>query len=173
MIIKRFSQKKGKQPKRSAKFLELDITSLLDILVILLVFLLKNFNASDLEINLMKGLKIPLSQSRKLGSNAVIVTVNNKYDLYIASKLISNLKDSDNEVIAPLYDELSKIKSEVDEHSKNIAMTDLNKLNAQKVTKVNLVFDERLPYESLRRVMHTASVAGYPEFKFIVQGNYQ
>ena len=38
--------------------------------------------------------------------------------------------------------------------------------------KVNIVLDQSLPYSVLRKVMHTSALAGFPEFKFIVQGNH-
>ena len=65
------------QKSRSKKEpLDLDITSLLDVLVILLVFLLKSYNASDLKLNLVKDLVVPNSDARTLGHHAVIVQVN-------------------------------------------------------------------------------------------------
>ena len=38
--------------------------------------------------------------------------------------------------------------------------------------RVNIVLDQSLPYQVLRQVMHTSALAGFPEFKFIVQGNF-
>lgn len=52
---------------------DIDITSLLDVLVILLVFLLKSYNASDLTLDLVDNVKLPSSNTRLLGNNAVIV----------------------------------------------------------------------------------------------------
>ena len=43
---------------------------------------------------------------------------------------------------------------------------------AKKAKAVNLVFDKDTPYKSLQKIMHTSAVAGFTEFKFIVQGNY-
>ena len=42
----------------------------------------------------------------------------------------------------------------------------------RKIKSINLVFDEKLPYKTMKSVMHTSAIAGYTEFKFIVQGNY-
>lgn len=35
--------------------------------------------------------------------------------------------------------------------------------------RANLVFDKSLSYKIVRKVMHTTALAGYNEFKFIVQ----
>ena len=77
------------QKSRSKKEpLDLDITSLLDVLVILLVFLLKSYNASDLKLNLVKDLVVPNSDARTLGHHAVIVQVNSHKKLFINNKNI-------------------------------------------------------------------------------------
>ena len=49
--------KKRFNNRRKAEPVDLDITSLLDILVIMLVFLLMNYNASDLQLDLVKDLE--------------------------------------------------------------------------------------------------------------------
>lgn len=151
---KRFQRKREKKEP-----MELDITSLLDILVILLVFLLKSYNASNLKLNLVKSLKIPDSKARKLGSHSVIVQVDKDKQIWINNKVIGRIDRQ--EKIDSLYDFL-KNKREI--ASKN---------NPKLVAKsVNLVLDKSLPYNSMQKVMHTSALAGYTEFKFIVQGNY-
>ena len=49
--------------KRNREAVDVDITSLLDILTILLVFLLKSYNASDLKLDLTKNLEMADSAS--------------------------------------------------------------------------------------------------------------
>ena len=38
--------------------------------------------------------------------------------------------------------------------------------------KINILLDQGLPYEVLHKVMHTSALAGFSEFKFIVQGHH-
>jgi biopolymer transport protein ExbD len=151
---KRFQRKRPKSEP-----MELDITSLLDILVILLVFLLKSYNASNLKLNLVDSLKIPDSKARKLGSHSVIVQVDNEKKIWIDNKVIGKIDRS--EKIIPLYEELKNRKEK--------AKTNNPKLVAK---SINLVLDKELPYNSMQKLMHTSALAGYTEFKFIVQGNY-
>ena len=151
---KRFKTKREKKEP-----MELDITSLLDILVILLVFLLKSYNASNLKLNLVKSLKVPDSKARKLGSHSVIVQVDKNKKIWIDNKVVGQIDRK--EKIDSLYDFL-KNKREI--ASKN---------NPKLIVKsINLVLDKSLPYNSMQKVMHTSALAGYTEFKFIVQGNY-
>ena len=48
--------------------------------------------------------------------------------------------------------------------------SDIAEVKAAK--RVNLVFDEEIPYNVMKGVMHTSAMVGYTEFKFIVRGNY-
>lgn len=151
---KRFQRKREK-----AEPMELDITSLLDILVILLVFLLKSYNASNLKLNLVKSLTVPDSKARKLGNHSVIVQVDKNKQIWIDNKIIGKINQG--EKIDSLYDALKEKKDKA------------KKINPKVVSKsVNLVLDKKLSYNSMQKVMHTSALAGYTEFKFIVQGNY-
>lgn len=148
---------KDKQ-RRIKEPMEIDITSLLDVLVILLVFLLKSYNASDLKLNLVENLTIPDSDARKLGNHALIIQIDNDKNIYVNNKKIGKaLNSGENQ---KLLTELKKIK-EQDRAPAN-----------KKVKSVNLVFDKKLPYNVMKGVMHTSAIAGYTEFKFIVQGNF-
>ena len=138
--------------------MDLDITSLLDVLVILLVFLLKSYNASDLKLDLVKNLVVPDSKTRVLGNHAVIIQVDKEQNIYVNKKKIGKLTTSGEDSV--LLAELKAIRAE-------------GRSPAEKeAKKVNLVFDKDIPYKYMKSVMHTSAIAGYTEFKFIVQGNY-
>lgn len=149
----------GEKGRKKSEPMELDITSLLDILVILLVFLLKSYNASNLKLNLVKDLQVPQSEVRKLGAHSIIVQVDKEKNIWIKRKKVgSAITRSDK--IEPLYAAL--------EAEQRVYKAKNNKKN----TAINLVFDKELPYKQMKKIMHTSALAGYTEFKFIVQGNY-
>jgi len=150
-----------KDNKRTKKEpMDIDITSLLDVLVILLVFLLKSYNASDLKLNLVKKLTVPKSVSRTLGNHTVIVQVDSEKKIFVNKEEVGYaLGAGENQA---LLAKLNEIRNGISE-----------RLPASKQEKkINLVFDEGLPYQVMKSIMHTSAVAGYSEFKFIVQGNY-
>jgi biopolymer transport protein ExbD len=150
----------NKKQRNKKEPMEIDITSLLDVLVILLVFLLKSYNASDLKLNLVKDLVVPNSNARKLGASAVIVQVDSNKKLYVNSKQIGVISGSGEN--ADLLEKLKEIKEK-----------DKSRSPASTVSRaINLVFDQGVPYKFMKGVMHTSAMAGYTEFKFIVQGNY-
>lgn len=148
----------GASKREKKEPMELDITSLLDILVILLVFLLKSYNASNLKLDLVKSLAIPDSKARKLGSHAVIVQVDKNRNIWVDKKNIG--KADGIEKVDSLYDFLQKRRETP------------NLPGAKTAKQVNLVLDKSLPYATMQKVMHTSAIAGYTDFKFIVQGNY-
>ena len=145
--------------REKAEIMELDITSLLDILVILLVFLLKSYNASDLKLNLVKDLVVADSKARKLGHHEVMIQVDKNQNVWHNNKKIANTT-TPNAKIDGLFNTLTELKKS-------------DRAPAEKKSKrVNLVFHKDLPYKSIKKVMHTSTLAGYTEFKFIIQGNY-
>jgi biopolymer transport protein ExbD len=147
--------------------MEIDITSLLDILVILLVFLLKSYNASDLKLDLVKNLTVPDSKARKLGNHALIIQVDKSSNVWVGKKIIAQIPAQGSEI--PELLQLLKKKKE----SENNKIVESSRNPASKPSKaINLVFDKDTPYKSLQKIMHTSAIAGFTEFKFIVQGNY-
>ena len=166
MAVKRFKRLSRKKPKE----LEVDITSLLDILVILLVFLLKSYNPTDLKLDVVKNLTLPNSESKTLGHTATTVQVSAQKEFWIDNKKIGTLSITGTEKFDQLFNELVKRKEIQDkkESMRTVASTKEQKKN----NKINLVFDQSLPYEVIQKIMHTSSIAGYTEYKFIVQGKY-
>ena len=159
--MRRMFFKKSKREKKED--MDLDITSLLDVLVILLVFLLKSYNASDLKLNLIKDLVVPGSDARALGHTTVTVQVSREKKIFVNNKEIGfAVTKGEN---TALLEKLKELKAQ-EEDGRSVAS------KKKKVKNINLVFDEELPYEVMKNIMHTAATAGYIEFKFIVQGNY-
>src|SRR5688572_7846689 len=79
---------------RDREAVDVDITSLLDILTILLVFLLKSYNASDLKLDLQKGVDIADSDARVMTRYAPVVQVNKEAKVYLNNKEIGRLPAS-------------------------------------------------------------------------------
>lgn len=156
---KRFGRKK----KREA--VDVDITSLLDILTILLVFLLKSYNASDLKLDLQKGVEIADSDARAMTRYAPVVQINKEAKVFLNNKEIGRL---------PASGEMGVLTQALKTEKGKIASENLKKPANQQVNTelVNLIFDKEMNYGIVQRVMHDSALAGYSQFKFIVKGNY-
>jgi biopolymer transport protein ExbD len=156
---KRFGRRKEKEA------LDVDITSLLDILTILLVFLLKSYNASDLRLDLQKGVEMADSKARAMTRYAPVIQVSKEAKVFLNNKEIGRLPASGE---MPLLTEaLKKARAGIEDDNKKKGA------NQQTNTElVNLVFDKEMDYGVVQRVMHDSALAGYSQFKFIVKGNY-
>jgi biopolymer transport protein ExbD len=136
---------------------EIDITSLLDILVILLVFLLKSFNDSGLTIDLVNELALPYSMTRGVAHNGVVLQMNKNKELYLNSKLIG-LLDAEN------------TKSKLEQKLTILYQEKLSTSKEQKSQIINFIFDKGLQYVDIHKVLDLSSNAGFSKYKLIVQG---
>jgi len=168
--------------KAKKETVEIDITSLLDILTILLVFLLRSYNATDLKLEVVKDVNVAVSESEDLGSHAVILQVNDKKELYLNTKKVADLdeKGMGAEILEGLLKvEAEKMRKELALLDRRPASTDPKPQTESKdkpgerPLNVNFVFDEKTPYELMAKVMHFASKTGHTKYKFIVQGRGQ
>lgn len=165
--------------RKKSKPVDIDITSLLDILVIMLVFLLKSYNASDLKLDLQENISLPISKSEKLGHHTIIVQINKDQQLWVDNKpegkiqnqgeIITNLLTVLKEKRSVLDKELEEISGRILASNDEVAKDRVMKKKRDSAT-INIVLDQSLPYAILRKVMHTSATAGFPQFKFIVQG---
>lgn len=155
--------------RKKEKAVDVDITSLLDILTILLVFLLQSYNSSGVVINIPKGIELPKSKSQSVNTFGVNIQVSQSQIwvednevLNAQTALPNQIYDHGGRRITPLFDELVKIKEKIKQIEKTVPQ-------AKKFSGVaNLVMDKSLKYDYLKRVMYTCAEAGFKEFKFVV-----
>lgn len=158
-------QKKHRYLKTEKEFSEMDITSLLDVLVILLFFLILNYNPTDLQINLADKTSPPPSLLMEYGNQAVMIQVNEDKEVFLGKTLIGNiLRKSD----------LSKISKALKE-SKLMQEEQFKKMNREVASthdpgNINIIFDGDLEFEIIDTVMKTAGKQGFTNFKLIVMG---
>ncbi|MBL7664569.1 MAG: biopolymer transporter ExbD [Bacteriovoracaceae bacterium] len=162
-IRKRVSRKK-------AKNIDVDITSLLDILTILLVFLIQNFNASGIVINVPKGVTLPRSETKSLSHAGVVIQVSTSKiwvddeEVLDTEKLPPAVYDQGGNRIIPLFNKLVAVKNAIKQVEKSTP-------EAKKFSGLaNLVVDKTLKYSYLKKVMYTCAEAGFKTYKFVVMG---
>lgn len=154
------------QPPKKKHTFALNITSMTDMFTILLVFLLQTYSTSDVEILPEAGLRLPASSSSTNPVESIKLTVSK--DLVKLDKTkIADMKNSafdpkdidpnDSNFILPIFNELDKLTK--DEKTKDQP--------AVKEGRILLQADSSLPYSVLRKVMYTASMAGYPQLKLV------
>ena len=151
---------------------EIDITSLLDILTILLIFLVANNSFTGEIINVIPDITLPKSETKSPTQAGVIIQVSQK-ELWVDATKVLNFEeeqpsniifDQGGRRIVPLYNELEKKRDEINAINKEVP-------KAKEFSGIaNLVIDQKLRYDMVKKIMYTAAEAGFVEYKFIVLG---
>jgi biopolymer transport protein ExbD len=168
MRLNRSIRNRGK--RRKNKPLDLDITPLLDILVILLVFLLKSYNSQGIILDVPKGISLPISESQQVSDSGVIVLISpsaifvDNVEVLNRNKPKKSDYDQGGRRMAALYNELVKKKETVKVVEKS------TRGGKSFSGLINLVIDKSVPYKFIKKVMHTSAEAGYQKYKFVVLG---
>ena len=156
--------------KRSPSTFKIQITSMVDMFVILLVFLLKSYSTSPVNIEANKDLHLPVSSSTKDPVDVLKLIVS-KAGIFVEDKKVVDLKEgrienkeldsADTQFIRSLFNELDSRAQQ----SRGIAkVNDTIEFDG----KVVLQADRSLPYELLKKVMYTSMMAGYSDVKIAV-----
>ncbi|MBC7370068.1 MAG: biopolymer transporter ExbD [Bdellovibrionaceae bacterium] len=158
-------RRKYELPKQKGSF-ALNITSMTDMFTILLVFLLQTYNTSDVQIIPEKDLRLPASSTTNNPVESIKLVVS-KNLVKIGDDKIADMKDmnfeakdidpNDKNFILPLFTELEKLSKD-DKHKDDPGV---------KEGRILLQADSGLPYSVLRKVMYTASMAGFPQLKLV------
>ena len=160
---------------------ELQLTSLMDALVIILIFLLKSYSASTSNFSAMPGIQLPLSRAQEIPSDSlqVIVTANGitfENELIVPFPvvqgwLIARLRPEDLDEgglrILPLYASLMKARgrSELLRTKSQARDQQGNPLPFESMLAIQA--DKTVHYDLLRKVMYTSAAAGYRVFRFL------
>jgi biopolymer transport protein ExbD len=149
---------------------DLNITPMMDMMTIILVFLLKSFASSTSTINFDQNLQIPKSITQLKPKLAVTVTVTKKVLLVegdgvapINQGRIDPAMKRDGEngyYISPLVDILEKHAK----REKRVAELTGQKFEAQ----LMIVADQTTPYRLLTEIIYSCGQAGYQNYRLLV-----
>jgi len=154
---------------RSSSF-KIQITSMVDMFIILLVFLLKSYSTSAVNITPSDQLRLPMSTSSTdpvesvkllVSKTAIFVEDEKIVDMNDGKVDITQLDANDPQFIRPLFEQLDKHAQK----SKDIAKVNET---VEFDGKIIMQVDREMPYEILRKVMYTSMLAGYYDVKFAV-----
>lgn len=156
--------------KRSPSTFKIQVTSMVDMFVILLVFLLKSYSTSPVQLTPSDKMTLPASTATKDPVDVVKLMVS-KDAIYVEDKKVADLKGgvvdvkdmdvNDTQFIRALYTELDQ------QATKSRTIASKNE-EVEFDGKVILQADRSLPYELLKKVMYTSMMAGYSDVKIAV-----
>jgi len=164
---KALARKKRVEREAEGEIKELNITAMMDMMTIILVFLIKSYTASSITVTASEDVRPPLSTTRTTPKDTIAITVTPRSILVGDKKKVELVNmavqpgDLDGKRILPLDAALQK---EV-EKLKYIAERNPN---APFDHEVAIIGDKRVPYELLSSVLYTAGQNELENFRFVV-----
>lgn len=169
-----------KAARRSAASDELNITSMMDMFTIILVFLLKSYSAEDVSVAASADMELPASTAQQAPKIAVNVVVTKTMILVDgvqimalgavadeqnpgASLITVPAEEKKGQMITRLFDTL-QAKAE---NAKSIAEAS-GRADMAFEGEILIQCDKTLPFAVLREVMYTAGQAQFSKFRFVV-----
>lgn len=166
------------------KGFELQLTSMMDVMVIIVVFLLKSYNTSMNTFSSVPGLELPISRSPQNPADSLHVVVTPEAITFENERILEFVQtsldtgpatyqfkntdlDEGRRRIVPLYDALVKAREKAELLRVKSQARDAqgNPLPFEGILAIQA--DKRIHYDTIRRVMYTAGAAGYKVFRFL------
>ena len=182
----RRSIKNRRRRRRIGSEFELPLTSMMDVLVIILVFLLKTYSTSQNNLSTVKGIQLPISSSvdTPTDSHQVIVTpeaitfedervveFEQSTEALSASDAKYQFKEADlqdgGRKIVPLYEALIRARDQSEMLRVKSKARDAqgNPLPFDGIMAIQA--DKRISYDTVRKIMYTGASAGYRVFRLL------
>jgi biopolymer transport protein ExbD len=185
MPFYRSIQARRKRRKIAGAF-ELQLTSMMDVLVIILVFLLKSYATSTNSFSSVPGMKLPISVSPDVPPDSLQVIITPEGMTFEDNRILDFTQtaaeagstdaiyafkpidlDEGGRRIIPLYDALTNAREKGELlRAKSTARTvDGKPLPFEGILAIQA--DKRVQYDTIRKIMYTAAAAGYKVFRFL------
>lgn len=151
--MRRMSRHKGKAPS-------LNLTSLMDVFTILVLYLLVN-QGTGADIDPPKTIKLPDSVVEASPRQTVVMTVSDQA-VYLQGEAVvsvAEVLESQQDYIDVVRQKLLRLQSESAEQGGQVAA---NK------TEVTILADRGVPFKILKKLMSTSSSAGYDKISLAV-----
>ena len=149
---------------RQVKGFRPQLTSLVDVMTILLVYLLKSFSAEGEIVTLSEELMLPESSARKRPELTVVLAVNNRHVLAEDEKVadVAEVIAGPELVIPGLYEWLGERRRTTEQIGEYSTKTKFE-------GKVTIQGDRRIRFRLLKKIMYTCGQQGYNNFLLAVQ----
>jgi biopolymer transport protein ExbD len=182
-----FRSIRTRRMRRKPRDIELQLTSMLDVLVIILVFLLKSYSTSTNNFTTLPGLKLPLSASQDIPPDSLHLIITPEGMTFENNRIVEfemtaasldeaetggyTLKRADlaedGRQIKPLYNALmeAKDKAELLRAKSKARDAEGNPLPFDGILAIQA--DKRVNYDTIRKIMYTGATAGFKTFRLL------
>lgn len=140
------------------------ITSLIDVFVIVLVFLMRSVSSEGNLMTSAENLVLPMSQRSKTPTEISLTIIGDQKHITVDDVVLTDtdvVRKQDSLLVKPILDVLTKKR---DEERK----AEVLGLIKESTGKVVVQFDKNTPYDIVTKVMATCGYAGYNNIKFAV-----
>lgn len=178
------SHRRGRPRRSRNRGFGLQLTSMMDVFVIIVVFLLKSYGLSIMQVPQQDKLELPKSKATDVFGEGITLQIAQN-TILIDNQKVLDFKPSEagakkfelpegsmdkahaGQGILPIFDILKKKKEDFD----TLASRAPNPAEAAKKWSGDLLVqaDKEVPYELIRNVMYTAGMAGYKQFRLTVE----
>ena len=167
MFRQALARKKRKEREIAGEIHELNITAMMDMLTIILVFLLKSYAASAISLTQSEDVKPPISSTRAVPKDTVAVTITPK-DILVGDRLVVELENGQiparmlqGRLVTPLD---QAFRREVDK----LKLIAARNPAAPFSRELSVIGDRRIPYDLLLTVLYTAGQNELENYRFVV-----
>jgi biopolymer transport protein ExbD len=164
---KALARKKRRDREAEGEISELNLTAMMDMMTIILVFLLKSFSATTVAMSASEDIRPPISTTRATPKDTVAVTITPKA-LLVGEKKVLDLAGGvipadalSGRLVVPLD---AALKKEV-EKQKKIAQWNPD---APFSKELSVIGDRKIPYDLLLTVLYTAGQNELENYRFVV-----
>ncbi|OFZ17990.1 MAG: hypothetical protein A2X94_06345 [Bdellovibrionales bacterium GWB1_55_8] len=148
--------------------MSLQITSMADIFIIILVFLLKSFSSGAMAMSPSQGTRLPQAETQDLGAEALKIEISETV-VQVEGKPAVNLAAFRFQKTDLQANGSSKALNQIleVERKRQILIAKANS-DVKVDAKVIVMADERAPYATVKSVLASAALNGYTDFKLAV-----
>lgn len=159
---------------RSRGEADVNITSLMDVLTVLLFFLIQSSTSTTFDKSFDDKIQLPASYVKVEPNESIRISVSEDQLFVNEEPLIKLAKgrfpasvlEEDKRTVKPLQELFVKEKKKRDEFFKEVAADNNGKLPP---LKVMIVADKKLKFQTVKYILHTAAITGFEEYQFLTK----
>ncbi len=158
------------RPKRKLQEHELNLTSLMDVLTVLIFFLVQAFTITTKSIQVPKNIRLPVSRVQSVPRELVSLSISSDEIRGNGALLVSfknyhfakNDLASDGRTITHVAEFLKK------EFKNSLQTYEDLKAEDRPTGKLMIEADKDIPFSVLKYIFNTATVSGYADYQFLI-----
>jgi len=156
---------RGRRRSRNTGVVKLNITSMIDMFTLMVVFLIKNYSSQGQLVTPATGLVLPTSTVESIAKEALSIMVSSntimvENEIVIDPSQYESIMKQKDFLIDSLFNVL---KRHCDEAKKSAEL-----FKTEFSGKISIQGDVEIPYNILTRVMYTCGQAGFPTMNLVV-----